>query len=264
MKGLADCNVHLQLKTRQLVFRKFLANNVTASVSMNNNHIDLKNGSLEHAGGILAINAEMKNLGSKDSIAMHSKMTNMDINKVMIAFDNFGQSGITYNNIKGNLTADIIMNGSITEKAQINPNSLHGSIDFNVSNGELIQFEPVQKISQVAMKNRDFSDIHFAELKDKFDVDGTQIRVNRMEIHSNVLTMFVEGIYDLKKGTDMSIQIPLSNLKSKDPEEVLQNQGTNSKTGMSVRLRAKTGDDGKLKVSWDPFKKALKGNKNKK
>ncbi|PWT75909.1 MAG: hypothetical protein C5B59_07660 [Bacteroidetes bacterium] len=261
MKGLADCNVHVQLKTKQLVFRKFQANNVAASVSMNNNYINLKNGSLDHAGGILSINGEMKNLGSNDSVSLHSKMTNMDINKVMIAFNNFGQSGITHDNIKGKLTADIVMNGSITEKATLNPSSINGSIDFNIRNGELIQFEPVQKISQVAFKSRDFSDVHFAELKDKFDISGTQVKVNRMEIHSNVLTMFVEGIYDFKKGTDMSIQVPLSNLKSKDPAEALRNQGTNSKTGMSVRLRAKTGDDGKLKVTWDPFKKALNGRK---
>jgi hypothetical protein len=82
-----------------------------------------------------------------------------------------------------------------------------------------------------------------------------------MEIHSTVLNMFVEGTYDLKKGTDMSIQIPLSNLKEKNINLEEGNHGLKSKTGLSVRLRAKTGDDGKLKISWDPFKKALKNKK---
>jgi excinuclease ABC subunit B len=31
-----------------------------------------------------------------------------------------------------------------------------------------------------------------------------------------------------------------------------------AKAGLSVHLRAKTGEDGKLKISWDPFRKALK------
>ncbi|HEX4851787.1 MAG TPA: AsmA-like C-terminal region-containing protein, partial [Puia sp.] len=258
MKGLAECNVHVRLKAKQLVFKKFFANNLTASVALNNNQIDLKNVSLENSGGLLTLSAKMKNFGTSDTIIMRTKMMNMDINRVMIAFDNFGQSGITHDNLKGKLTADIILQGNITEKASLYPNSIRGTIDFSIRNGELIQYEPVQKISEVAFKNRDFSNIQFAELKDKFDVDGTEIRMNRMEVHSTVLTMFVEGIYDFKKGTDMSIQIPLSNLKNKSPDENLKNQGVNSKTGLSVRLRAKTGDDGKLKVTWDPFKKALK------
>jgi hypothetical protein len=39
---------------------------------------------------------------------------------------------------------------------------------------------------------------------------------------------------------------------------VLTNKGIFSKTGPSARLRAKWGDDGKIKISWDPFNKAGK------
>ncbi len=70
---------------------------------------------------------------------------------------------------------------------------------------------------------------------------------------SSVFTMFVEGVYDTKRGTDMRIQIPLSNLKKPDQDAVLKNRG---KMGAMVRLWAKTGNDGQLKVSWDPFNKA--------
>jgi hypothetical protein len=35
-------------------------------------------------------------------------------------------------------------------------------------------------------------------------------------------------------------------------------KGNNGKAGLSLRLRVHKGDDGKVKVSWDPFKKALK------
>jgi hypothetical protein len=59
----------------------------------------------------------------------------------------------------------------------------------------------------------------------------------------------------------MSLQVPLSNLKKnkdQNPDIPPDSKGNDSKAGLSLRLRAKTGDDGKLKVSWDPFKKALK------
>jgi hypothetical protein len=256
-----DAEVHLQLKAKQLTYRKFFAINVSAGVLLSNDKVELNNVILGHAGGTLTLNGALFNNADNNTVQLKSRMREMDINKLFLAFDNFGQTAITDKNLRGKLDADIIMTGMISEKAELIPNSLKGIIDFSITDGELIQFEPVEKISQVAFKERDFSDIHFAELKDKLDVDGTKITVNRMEIHSNVLNMFVEGTHDLKKGTDMSIQIPLSNLKEKDLKIEPTNRGIKSKTGVSVRLRAKTGDDGKLKITWDPFKKALKTKK---
>ena len=107
------------------------------------------------------------------------------------------------------------------------------------------------------------SDIRFAELKDRFNIDGTSIKVNSLEIQSTVLSMFIEGIYDLKTGPDLSILVPLSNLKKRGDDFELVNKGTDSKKGLSVHLRARNGDDGKVKIVWDPFKKAIK-NKEKK
>jgi hypothetical protein len=108
------------------------------------------------------------------------------------------------------------------------------------------------------MKKRDFSQIRFAELQNQLDIDSTTVTVQRMEIRSSVFTLYVTGTYDMKTGTDMELEIPLSNLKNKNTDAPPESKGNDSKAGPSVRLRAKTGDDGKLKISWDPFKKGLK------
>jgi hypothetical protein len=62
----------------------------------------------------------------------------------------------------------------------------------------------------------------------------------------------------------MSLQVPLGNLKERAIDSPPESRGNDSKAGLSLRLRARTGEDGKLKISWDPFRKALKKNKNKK
>jgi hypothetical protein len=69
-------------------------------------------------------------------------------------------------------------------------------------------------------------------------------------------------MYNMKTGPDMSIQVPLSNLKA-NKDSVLVNKGIHRNPGISVRLRVRRGADGKLDVSWDPFDKANKEmNKN--
>jgi hypothetical protein len=66
----------------------------------------------------------------------------------------------------------------------------------------------------------------------------------------------------MKTGPDMSIQVPLSNLKA-NKDSILVNKGIHRNQGISVRLRVRRGADGKLDVSWDPFDKANKEmNKN--
>ena len=58
------------------------------------------------------------------------------------------------------------------------------------------------------------------------------------------------------------LQVPLSNLK-KDRNAAIppDKKGNDGKAGLSLRLRVRKGDDGKVKISWDPFRKALKKKK---
>ena len=168
----------------------------------------------------------------------------------------------TDKNIGGTLSADVTMQGGLTTKAQMIPEELKGFVKFNLQNGQLVDFEPVQKIQETVFKSRDFSDIQFADLHDLLEVKGDNIIINRMEIRSTVMTMFIEGIYNTKTGPDLSIQVPLSNLKA-NKDSVLVNKGINSKTGVSARLRAQRGSDGKIKISWDPFNKSGKKMKKK-
>lgn len=55
----------------------------------------------------------------------------------------------------------------------------------------------------------------------------------------------------------MSIRLPLRNLTKSQANTNLTDNGK-IKPGVTVRLRAKTNDDGKLKVSWDPFGRSVK------
>ncbi|MEP7259320.1 MAG: hypothetical protein ABI687_13050, partial [Flavitalea sp.] len=94
-------------------------------------------------------------------------------------------------------------------------------------------------------------------IKNKLQLSGSTFIINEMEIKSTALHLFVEGIYDIKNGTDMSIRLPVRNLLKSQADMDLSDNAK-KKPGVTVRIRARTGDDGKLKVSWDPFKRAVK------
>jgi hypothetical protein len=79
-----------------------------------------------------------------------------------------------------------------------------------------------------------------------------------MEIGSTALSMFIEGRYDLKDSSDLSIQIPLSNLKKRDQDFPPENIGVDAKAGASVFLRVRPDKNGKMVIAYDPLKRFRK------
>lgn len=82
-----------------------------------------------------------------------------------------------------------------------------------------------------------------------------------MPIQSSAITMNIEGIYSFTDKTDISIQVPLSNLKNRSDEEYDKvNKERLNKPGASIYLRAKE-KNGQVKIGLDVFRKFRK-NKN--
>ncbi|RYZ84908.1 MAG: hypothetical protein EOP04_17035, partial [Proteobacteria bacterium] len=73
-------------------------------------------------------------------------------------------------NVRGVLTADFDISAAINNKSEIVPHSTKGFVNLSLKNGALQNFEPMQKISNSVFKNRDMSDIRFAELKDNLEI----------------------------------------------------------------------------------------------
>jgi len=258
---LKDGAIHLNIDAADLRFRKFSGAHAKADLLFDNHQIRVNKLTVEQGGGSLQLKAILSHQGDGDAspLSVDTHLDNVDLPHIFTAFNNFGQDAVIARNLRGTLTADAHLTGDLNDKAKIVTRSLKGTVNFTIRNGQLVDFGPMEKIGVSVLKKRDLAEVKFAELQNQLDVDSTTVYVHRMEINSTAFTLFAEGTYDLRMGTDMSLQVPLSNL-SKDRNQDIppDSKGNDGKAGPSIRLRAKTGDDGKLKISWDPFKKALK------
>ena len=258
---LKDGAIHVNLDATDLRFRKFTGAHAKADLLFDNHEIRLTRLTVQQGEGSLDLKATLNRQGKDDvsPLTMESHLNHVDLPRLFSAFNDFGQNAVTAKNLRGDLTANIHLTGDLNTNAKILPKSLRGTIDFSIRNGQLVDFAPMEKVQVSVLKKRDLSEIKFAELQNQLDIDSTTLFIHRMEINSTAFTLFAEGTYDLKTGADMSLQIPLSNL-SKDRNQDIppESRGNGGKAGPGIRLRAKTGDDGKLKITWDPFKKALK------
>ncbi|MDQ2753299.1 MAG: hypothetical protein M3R72_09795 [Bacteroidota bacterium] len=248
--------LNINLKADTLHMDKFWAHNVQATLGFKNNDINVAKVSLLSADGSVNMQANIhqvrENFHQADA---NLSLQSINIQKLFYALDNFGMKGLTSLNISGTLNTKANLTLGFDNKGKIIPKTMLGNLHFSLKNGALKNFKPVTDIQEIIFKNRNLDDIQFAELKDSLELKGDEIYIHRMEIESSALTAFVEGIYSFGDNTNISIQVPLSNLKKRDDDYKVKNRGTRRKVGASVYLRAKPDEKGGVKIGLDLFKK---------
>jgi hypothetical protein len=262
---LDEGKLDVNLRVGKLQFKKFTARNVVSNVSFLQDRYVIHDARLNHADGRIQFNGSLVQDGRGFHRAdLSAGLGAVDVQQVFESFQNFGQNGIRSENIRGRLDANIKASLQLRESGEVIPSSTKGVVKFSLKEGELISFEPVKKIQQFIFKNRDFENIRFAELKNTLEVDGTEIKINRMEIQSSVLTMFVDGVYSTAGKTDLQIRLPLSNLRKRGKDFNPENVGAETKSGSAILLRGRPGDDGNIRFKLDLFNKYGKESKKKK
>ena len=83
-----------------------------------------------------------------------------------------------------------------------------------------------------------------------------------MEIESNVVTLFIDGVYSFGKKTDINIEIPLSNLKKRDSTYVLDPNNPEKREGSKIFLKA-IDENGEVNIKLAFRKKDRKDKKDK-
>ena len=258
-QALDQGRVNVNLKASKLIYKKFEATNAIANVSLLQDRYIINKLSMNHAGGHVDLSGSLVLLKENYHQAkVNVLMNNVDVSKVFAAFSNFGQDGIKAQNLEGKLDAKINATLELDNDGKAYSNTIQSVVDFSLKNGALNNFEPLKKIQSFIFKNRDFENIRFAELKDRLEISNQEIKINRMEIESSVLSIYVEGIYSMKGTSDMSIQIPLSNLKKRGTDYKPTNTGANKKAGASIFIRGRPGPDGNIQFKPDLFKKFRK------
>jgi len=260
------CSINTRLKAEKLKYNKFTASDVNANFSMNADAWNLRNVSLAHANGTIALSGTLTAKEKNFNVAaVRVDMNNVDVMRVFAAFDNFGLASLHSENLRGKLSSTMTLNAVLDDQSNLLPELLHGNIFLSLKQGELIDFDPIQKMAVFVLKKRDFSHVQFAELRDSFEINGSKLTIHKMEIQSNVLGLLVEGIYDIKgKATDLVVQVPLKYLKKRDPGYVPANEGLDAKKGVSIYVRARNADNGEIDFKYGIFKKKSILEKNQK
>lgn len=251
-KVLAASSVRMDVKVNKLIYQRFEATDINADVALTNTDITLKNFIVKHADGSLKMDIRLLQQGPVNNFTIKTDVAHVNIAKFLYAFNNFGQTSITDQNVKGALSANIDVSGAVKDDGTLMPRSFNGTASFEFENGALINFEPLLKISKFVFRRRNLDHITFNTIKNKFDIKGDKITIYPMSIESSAINMNVEGIYSFAAtGTDINVDIPLRN---PDKDELIDDEELKKERNMKgivIHLKAVDGDDGKVKIKWN-------------
>lgn len=237
---MESCNVNMHITVDKLNYRRFEAQRVVAAVSLTQSDILLQQISLAHAGGSLRLNGSIHPQGNNNRFRLTGAIDNVHIDQLFYAFDNFGMHSLTSKNLKGILSANANITGNLHDNGKLAPASMYGELSFDLRQGALVNFGPLEDIGTFFFRKRNLSNITFDNLKNTLQLKGDKILIPPMQISSSAIMMDVTGVYGVPKGTDIYMDVPLRN-----PEKIAKK----GKKGIVLHLRATDDNkEGKVKI----------------
>lgn len=250
-----NMDIEASLESNRLRYRRLTADQVRGKFTLTQKGIEVHTIAMNTCGGSVNVSGGIRNVGAKELPFFYAngKLDNADVNSVFHSLNNFGQQSMTDKNLSGKLNAAFEFETRLKQDAQLIPSTMKGNLKVELSEARIVNFEPFMKMKKLIFRKRKMEDVRFATIKNEFKLSGEEVTVKNMEIESNIMTLFVEGIYSFGRKTDLSIQIPMSNLKSRDSTYQLTSHDPDSVKGPSIYLRARDNDSGEVN-----FKLALR------
>ncbi len=242
-ESVFDFNVSLRAK--KMLIRKVVAEDVVMNLAYKNDLLNLKSVSMRTCGGKLKVSGTIRNL---QEIKAGISADNINVTTLFEQFENFGQQAIQSKHLKGKISLDAVFNAELDEKMEIVPYTMLGNVDLKLKEGHLLEYEPLQNVSNFIFHNRDFNDITFSEINERFHIKGYEMRIEELEIASNILNLFVSGTYNFKSQSSINLVIPWSNLKKRGKNYIPKSSGLAAEDTKGLKLNY-SGEPKKMKLS---------------
>lgn len=258
---LIPANIQFKLNAAILKFSyaKFEAQSITGEIEIKNQKAIISDMKLQTMQGEAEIDAFADNSNNKLDVVLQSKLKNINISNMFLQLNNFGQTTLQENNIKGFATADLDFSGSWSNALEPNLRSIKSTINLTIDRGELIDFKPLLSLSKF-VDIQDLQKIKFSSLQSNIEIKDKTIFLPNTSIKNSALNIIFWGTHSFDNDINYHIELLISELlakKRKNNEEEfgpIENDPDNKRSAFILM----TGTVDKPVIKYD--KKGLKEN----
>jgi hypothetical protein len=211
----SDIHLKADLTVGKFVAGKFNASDLRVQLIANNDSLYLSKFFLKFPDGSITGDAMIAgNSTHSISIICNSVSQNVNIQQLFSSFNNFTQHFIVDKNVKGKLGGTISFFAQWDSTLQFLPGSLQAKADFKITNGELIQFEPMLKLSKYIDAD-ELKLIRFSTLKNIIFIENRMVTIPEMDIQSSAFNISVSGQHSFDNKFDYRMKVLLSEVMFK-------------------------------------------------
>lgn len=236
----------VKLQADQLRIRKVEASDAALEMHYHQNTLNITSLNVRACDGRIKAKATIKDFSQINSTFA---VEQVNVNKLFTQFENFGQTAIVSDNLRGSISLDGHFNTELSPDMQIKTESMAGEVKLKLKDGHLLNFEPVQNLSNFLFKNRDFNDVAFTDLTETFKLRGYEMKIEELEIGSSLLNLYVvNGLYHFKGNSNINILVPWSNLRKRGKNYIPKNSGESAENTKGLKLNF-SGPSKNMKIS---------------
>ncbi|HTH57457.1 MAG TPA: AsmA-like C-terminal region-containing protein [Cyclobacteriaceae bacterium] len=233
-------NLHLNFNcdVKAMKYKRFAPRDIKGDLLVKNQvavsrHLAFKAmGGLIEGGGIV----EAKNKKVID-VSSAFQLNGIHIDSVFYVFENFHQGFIEARHLKGQTNATVGFEMALDEKLKLFSETLTADISALIKNGELNNFEPMQKLNKYVDDDA-LHRLRFADLKNDIHIENKTIFIPQMEVRSNASNISLSGTHTFDQHIDYRVIAPLRSKKKIDPDEVF---GAIEESGGQTKIFLKIG-----------------------
>jgi len=194
----------------KIKYRRLWIKNAFTNIRMQaNQHLYLDTLAMDIAEGRVAARAHF-NGSDPQKIYLRSRIHVNDVNieKMMLKLDYFGQDYVINKNIKGRLS------GEIRSYVQVHPDLTplldhsEAQLDISIINGTLVNFAPIKAMSSY-FKDKNLSMVRFDTLQNRLTFKDGALSIPAMNINSSLGFMEISGTQALDTHMEYFVRIPL-------------------------------------------------------
>ena len=220
----------------KLMYNLFIAQNVSAKVLWRGKVISLEDFTAQTMEGDIKLDGQIENApDGRFLITASSHLEGINIKRLFNECNDFGQQEITQKNLNGKLSGEINFVGVWSSNFRCDLNKLYVLSKIKVSNGELLNYEPLNALGKYIDVN-DLRNLKFADLDNTIEIKNKTIFIPQFDVKNNALNITLSGTHSFNNIVDYRMKIKLSELlKNKrkklsnefNEEEVTADRGVN-------------------------------------
>jgi hypothetical protein len=254
-----DMVLDINFKIDSLRYKTFSSSGISGTLNYKPKLLTFKSFNMKALKGTISGNGFILQNYNKSVLSKGIfNVTNVDVNKAFITFQNFGQNFLKAENIAGSLSGSFSL--LLPLDSLLNPqiNSLTAEGKYMLVSGALINFDPVKELSSY-IELSELQNIHFEKMENDFFIRNNYVYIPQMEVRSSAVDLSVNGKHSFDNDYEYHVKVLLSEILSRQRKKnksnvtefgEIEDDGL-GRTSMLLKIvyKKEYGDD--IRVSYD-------------